>query len=151
MDRFLCVLLCFCKYFAPDEDFTEQLQMFWPHFESRFVPSSSSLRKCILTEHFFLISWSLIPVLFFLFLSLYVFQLLTNHFLLSESNVCVVAQWCDLLVKAKTDSKTFTAFLDQNQLVWVRRMDVMCEVSEMLSAHLTFTPNSVTVSLCQEH
>lgn len=100
--------MLFIKCFAPDDDFTEQLQMFRPHFESQFVPSSSSLQKCILTEHFFFpISWSLIPV-FYLFLSLHAFQLLANHFLLSESNVCVVAQWCDLLVKAKADSKPFT-------------------------------------------
>lgn len=68
--------------------------MFWPHFESQFVPSYFFLQKCILTEDFFSHLLKSDPSFFF---SLHVFQLLANHFLLSESNVCVVAQWCDLL------------------------------------------------------
>lgn len=138
--------MCYCvfrKGFAPYDGFTEQLQMFWPRFESQFVPSFSSLQKCILTEHFFSDLLKSDPSFLGFFIPLSAcFQLLANHFLLSESNLCVLAQWYDLLVKTKADSKPFTAVLDQNQLMWVCGMGVMCEVSESLSAHLPFTPNS---------
>lgn len=139
MDRFLCVFLCFSlSVLLLMMTSLNSYRCFGIILKASLYPVPLFSRNVFSLNTFFSRSlevWSQ----FFLFLSLHAFQLLANHFLLSESNVCEVAQWCDLLVKAKADSKPFTVVLDQNQLMWVCRMDFMCEVCEMLSAHLTFT------------
>lgn len=145
MDTFLCVFLSF-SCLAPDDDFrtvTDVLASFWKPVCAQFLFAPE------MYSHWTLFSDLLKSDPSFLFFSLHVFQLLANHFLFSESNVLVPAQWGDLLVKAKEDSKAFSAVLDQNQLMRVRGMDAMCEVCEMLSAHLTFTQKSLTAFPCQ--
>lgn len=148
MHRFLYVFLFFCVLLLL-MTLLNSCRCFGLILKTSLCPVPFLSRNAFSVNKFFPISWSLNQI-FFLFLSA-CFHLLAIHFLMSESNFCVVAQWCDLLVKTSADSKPFTAALDPNQLKLIHGMDVMCEVSEMLSAHLTFIQDSLTVSLCQQH
>lgn len=125
----------FCECFAPDDDFTEHLQMFWPHFASIWVQFLffSEIYSC--WTHF---CWSFevwsqfsmhplsasVPASYQPFPVVWIKHLCGLH----NGAIC----WS----RPNMDSRPFTPVLEQTHFIWGHRLYLVCDVCEMLSLHL---------------